>query len=269
MKSWSKYFYFVGVMLTIWSLLMSCNQTKTEHKLIITGHRGASGWAPENTLASFKKAMEIGADYSELDVQLSKDGQVVLLHDATLDRTTTGKGPIAEWNLADLKTLDAGSWFDEKFKGEPLPTLQEVVDLVKGKMKLNIEIKVSEFNRELADKVVALVRTNNFQNECMITSFNQPTMEYVREKAPELQVGLIFGKKYDDSVFSGNWDVLSSNKANIDQKFMKKAHDSGKKVHVWTVNDEKEMQDLIELGVDGIITNYPDLLKKVLAQRVS
>ena len=247
---------------------MSCNQTKTEHTLIITGHRGASGLAPENTLASFKKAMEIGADYSELDVQLSKDGQVVLLHDETLDRTTTGKGPVGEWNLADLKTLDAGSWFDEKFKNEPLPTLKEVIDLVKGKMKLNIEIKVKQFNQELVDKVVALIRAENFQNQCMITSFNQPSVEYVKKIAPELVTGLIFGKKYNESVFTGNWDVLSSNKANINEKFMKKAHDAGKQVHVWTVNDEKEMQKLIKLGVDGIITNYPDRLKAVAAQSI-
>lgn len=245
---------------------MSCNQNQSKHKIIMTAHRGASGFAPENTLASIRKAMEIGADYSELDVQLSKDGKVVLIHDKTLDRTTNGKGPISEWNLADLQTLDAGFWFDEKFKDEPLPTLEQVIELVKGKMKLNIEIKVSEFNQELADKVVDLVRSEKFKKDCMITSFDQPTVEYVRKVAPELKVGLIFGKDYKDSVFIGNWQVLSSNEANINEKFMTKAHNAGKHVHVWTVNDEKEMNKLIKLGVDGIITNYPDRMKKVVAK---
>jgi len=247
-------------------LIMSCSTEKEKAKVLIVAHRGASGWAPENTLASFKKAMEIGADYSELDVHLTKDGEVILLHDDTLDRTTNGKNGVWEYTLEEVKKLDAGSWFSPEFAGEPIPTLKEVIEAVKGKMKLNIEIKVSGHDPDIAEKVVDIVRSENFGNDCMITSFDSASVLKVKQIAPELTTGFIFSTDYPQSVFNGNWEVLSCNKKVVDEEFLKKARKAGKKVQVWTVNDEETMKELIDLGVDGIITNYPDKLKKVLSE---
>ena len=255
--------------LTLTVLLLvvaSCTKKESDKMFIVTAHRGASGLAPENTLAAFKKAMEIGADFSELDVHLSADGEVVLLHDDTLDRTTNGSGPIYEWKLADLKKLDAGSWFSPEFAGEPLPTLREVIQLVKGKMKLNIEIKISGNEPDIAERVVDIVRSEQFDRDCMITSFDRATVEKVKEIAPDLKVGLIFSTDYPEDVFEGNWEVLSSNKKNVNKGFVQKAHTAGKELHVWTVNEKEKMVELINLGVDGIITNYPNRLIEVLKE---
>lgn len=239
---------------------------KKAKKVVITGHRGASGLAPENTLASFKKAMEIGADFSELDVTMTKDSQLIILHDDTLERTTNDSGNVWEKTLAELKTLDAGSWFNSEFAGEPLPTLAEVIDLVKGKMKLNIEIKVNGHEPGIVEKVVQTVRDKGFADQCIITSFDHPTVERVIEIAPEIPAGFIFSKYPEFSVFEGKWPILSVKYKLVDQEFIKKAQAVNKQVYVWTVNDEELMRQMIDLGVDGIITNYPNVLKEVLAR---
>ena len=245
-------------------LLMACAKEKETKRVLVVAHRGASGLAPENTLASFKKAMEIGADYSELDVHQSKDGQVVVMHDETLDRTTNGSGGIWEYTVDELKKLDAGSWFSAEFAGEPIPTLSEVIDLVKGKMKLNIEIKISGHEPDIAQKVVEIIRAKDFSKDCMITSFDMATVKKVKEIAPDLVTGFIFARDYPEEVFSGNWEVLSVNKKEVDEAFMAKAKKADKQVHVWTVNKKENMKRLIDLGVDGIITNYPNILKELL-----
>jgi glycerophosphoryl diester phosphodiesterase len=253
-------FIFTGLLFCI-----GCNQ-QNETKLVITGHRGASGMAPENTLAAFRKAIELGADYSELDVQLTKDDQVVLLHDETLDRTTTGTGGVREYTLAELKKLDAGSYFSPEFAGEQMPTLGEVIRFVKGKMKLDIEIKISGDEPGIVQKVIDIVRSEGFTSDCMITSFDQATVEEVKHIAPELMTGLIINEYKNDNEFKGNWDVLGVKYTLVDKDFVKKAEAANKPIHVYTVNDVETMKKLIELRVAGIITNYPNRLKDALAE---
>lgn len=251
------------------SLLIIIGLTNTmysqNNKVKITAHRGASGCAPENTLASMKEAINMKADFAELDVQETLDGEIVLLHDDELKRTTGSKKNIWEMNYDEVKTLDAGSWFGDKFKGEPLPKLSDVIDCVLGKIKLNIELKSNGHEKELVDRTVKVVKDKNFSNECFFTSFDYPKIKRVKEIDPTLKVGLIF-KKIPDSidVFTANMELLSVHYSLVDETFVKKAKENGKEVHVWTVNDEKEMKRLIDLGVTSIITNYPDKLKKVL-----
>jgi glycerophosphoryl diester phosphodiesterase len=246
-------------------MFITCKQDDSEG-FVITAHRGASAVAPENTLVAYKKAIEMGADYAELDVRQTKDGAIVLMHDKTVHRTTGVKGFVWDFTLEELKQLDAGSWFGEEFRGEPIPTLVEVIRLVKGRMKLNIEIKISENEPGIAQKVVDIVRAENFSRDCMITSFDKETVETVMEIAPDLETGLIFDKEYRPDVFEGSWEILSSDYELVDAEFMRLARISRKKVYVWTVNDGEEMLRLIGLGVDGIITNKPDLLKSVLQE---
>jgi glycerophosphoryl diester phosphodiesterase len=246
--------------------IMSCQKEKQKEILpfLIIAHRGASRAAPENTLAAMKKAMEFGADFAELDACQTKDDTIVLMHDEKLERTTGQQGLIWEYALTELKEFEAGSWFSEEFRGEPIPTLQEVMHLVRGKMKLNIEIKVFGHEPGIAQKVVDIIRGGNFENECMVTSFDRKTVEEVKNIAPELMTGFIFDEDYQGNVFDGNWDVLSCDRQILDEELIKKAKDSGKKIFVWTVNDPREMKKLIDLKVDGLITDVPDVLKDIL-----
>ncbi len=243
--------------------ILSC-KTNQDILLVNCGHRGASGWAPENTLPAFTKAMEMGADYCELDVRLSKDGVVVLSHDDSLRRTAKVKGVVGDFTLAELKQMDLGAWFAPEFKGVTMPTLQEVIHLVKGKMKLNVEIKINKPEPELAQKVVDVIRSEGFTKECMITSFDSATVVKIMQLAPELPAGFIFNERNTVDVFAGPWPILSVKYTLVNAEFVRKARQAGKQIHAWTVNDETTMRELIALQIDGIITNYPDKVTRIL-----
>lgn len=235
--------------------------------LINCAHRGASGHAPENTLAAMRLAMSMGAHMAELDVQQTADDRLVLLHDDDLERTTNGAGPLWQKPLAKLKTYEAGAWFAPEFAGEPLPTLEEVIALVRGKMKLNIEVKLHGHERNVAKLVVETIRRENFQNECLVTSFGHELVDEIKALAPELQAGYIFGREeYHEGVFRGPVEVLSVNHYLISPEFMRKARAAGKQVHVWTVNDKPLMQRMSDFKVDAIITNFPDRLAEVIRE---
>ena len=237
------------------------------HKLpIVSGHRGASGLAPENTLAAVRKAMDLGATMTEIDVHLTRDGRVVLMHDDSLHRTTDGNGLVVEKTLVEIKTLDAGSWFDKAYAPEPVPTLDEVMDLVRDKMKLNIEIKISGLEPDIAERTIAVIRDNEFSDQCMITSFDRSTVEKVNVLAPDIRTGWIFSKVPGPEVFGGTWEVLSVNHKSVTPEFMENARAANKQVYVWTVNEPGTMKSMITLGVDAILTDYPDRLIEVLNQ---
>ncbi len=261
-----KFFSMAGWLATLTLMLCACTAKQASAPFYVTAHRGASGWAPENTLAAFAKAIEQGSDYSELDVRLSKDGVVVLSHDDSLRRTTGQPGAVWDYTVEELKAFDAGAWFGPEFAGEKIPTLQEVIRLVKGKMKLNIEVKISRQEPQVVEKVIEVIRREGFDKDCMITSFDQATVEKVIELAPDLPVGLIFSETTKADVFAGSWPILSVRYSAVNEEFVAKARKAGKQIHVWTVNDEQKMRDLLALKVDGIITNYPDRLRKVLAE---
>ncbi len=251
------------VLFIIMSLAMiMCNE---KSNVIITAHRGASGYAPENTIASIEKAIELKADYSELDVQETSDGEIIVLHDKTLKRTAGVEKNIWETSLDELSGLEAGSWFDEKYSGEPIPKFEDVIKIVKGKIKLNIELKTNGHEKMLADRTVKIVKDNNFTGQCIFTSFSIKEADRVKEIDPALKAGYIFSKYPEGvDVFASNMDVLSVHRKLVDKEFMKKAIANNKEVHVWTVNEEDEMKRLIGLGVASIITNYPDKLRNVL-----
>ncbi len=232
----------------------------------ITAHRGASHETPENTMIAYVKALEAGAGAAELDVHQTADGELVLMHDDTVDRTTNGTGSVWELTLKELRSLDAGSWFDDSFRGEPVPTLREIVRFAKGRIVLNIEVKVSREEPGIAEKVIGIVRDERIERDCFITSFDRHTVEEIKRLAPYLRVGFIFGRDYPEDVFDGVWEILSCNVGIVDSVFVARAHQAGKEVHVWTVNDEVTMRRLLALGVDSIITNRPALLAQVLEE---
>ena len=241
---------------------------KRTHDVSITAHRGASGLAPENTMASIIKAMEMGAEFSEIDVQETADGKIILLHDGTMDRTTDIQGNIWEIPFGDLRGVDAGSWFSNDYRGESIPTLEDIMDTVKGRMKLNIELKMNGHEKKLTERVVALVEENNFIEHCILTSFDFGAIKKVKNLNRGIKAGYIFSRMPEkEDVFSSDVDLLSVNKKLIDEDFVKKAHAHNKEVHVWTVNEPDEMRRLIELSVDSIITNYPNFLLEILEKR--
>lgn len=241
-------------------------KTNLNH-FINCAHRGASGHAPENTLAAMQKAIEMGAQMSELDVQQTADDALVLFHDDSLNRTSTGSGLLWQKTLDELQTLDAGSWYGEAFRDEPVPTLEQVFELVRGKMKLNIEVKLHGHEREVAKLVVDKIKAANFADQCIVTSFGHEVADSIKALAPELTVGYIFDHtQYSDAVFAGPVDLLSANYWLITEDFMQKARTAGKQVHVWTVNDKPTMRRMLEMGVDAVITNYPDRLAEVVAE---
>jgi len=246
----------------------SKEESKMETKkknIIVVAHRGASGYAPENTLSAMKKAIEMKAEMSELDVQETADGEIILLHDNTTKRTGKKDLNIWELNYDDLKDIEVGEWFSEEYKGEPIPTLKEVLDLVRDKMKLNIELKANKHEKMLAERSLKVVTDNNFLDQVIFTSFKFDEVRKIRALNKEAKVGYIFGKLPENvDVFTEDVDLLSAHYKSVDAEFVKKAKSNGKEVHVWTVNEPEDMKRMIELGVEAIITNYPDVLRKVL-----
>lgn len=257
----------MGKIIIIVLLFLLFNSCSFEKGILITAHRGASAYAPENTIASIKMAIDMKADYSEIDVQETLDGQIILLHDKTLERTTNEN--ISIWNVTykEIKDLDAGSWFEEKYGEEKIPTLKGVLELVQNKIKLNIELKTNGHEKKLAERVVELVHENNFSEQCIFTSFDYRQIERVKELDPNMKVGLIFSQYPKDfDVFKAPIEILSVHHRIVNEEFMRKAKIYGKEVHVWTVNDSSLMTEMINLGVSSLITNYPDKAKHLLSQ---
>jgi len=245
-----------------------------ERKVLIQGHRGAPEAAPENTLPSFSKALELGAHCVELDVMLSKDGELVVIHNYKLDATTNGSGPVKNYTLAELKQLDAGSWFGDEFAGTTIPTLQEVIDHLPSTALLNIEIKSESISTDGVEQaVVDAIVENNLLGRVMVSSFNPISLLRVKWADKRIPVGLIYAP--DLPVFLRDaWffpillpEALHPRFDMVDEAYMAKARKKGYRVNAWTVNEAADMKHLLDLGVDGIITDRPDLLLQILQER--
>lgn len=226
-------------------------------------HRGASGLAPENTLAAIKKAIDLGADMVEIDVQQTADDRLAVFHDTDLGRTSSGSGPLWQKTLAELKTLDAGSWFAPEFAGEPVPALADVLDFCRGRLALNIEMKMHGRERNIVDLVIGAIHDTNSDDHCLVTSFDHEAALAVKRLAPGLRTGLIIGSgigpgSIPADVFDSSADVLSVADGHVDEEFLARARSAGKAVHAWTVDDPARMRELIALGVEAVITNRPD-----------
>ncbi len=241
--------------------------------VVVIAHRGASGSVPENTLASFRKAINLGSDVIELDVRLSQDGQVVVIHDDALDRTVRRTGKVSELMLDQLKQLDAGSWFGSQFAGEQIPTLKEVLELAKGRARLDIELKAGHLGRytvqDLADAALRDVEKLGMDEHVIFCSFSLEGIERIQEKS-RIPTALVYEKSWispEELTASRSVPVLSCQKRFLNKDNVLQAHGKGTKVWAWTVDTQEEIQRFLDLGVDGIITNYPErvieFLKKI------
>jgi glycerophosphoryl diester phosphodiesterase len=231
---------------------------------VIFAHRGASAHAPENTLAAFLLAYEQGADAIELDVKLSADGIPVVIHDPTVDRTTDGSGTVANLSLPALKELDAGD-------GQKIPTLDEVFAAIGGKMLINVELtNYKTRNDALADKVVETVKRHDLAEKIIFSSFLPKNLARTAQLLPQTPRGLLtlpnlwgwFARRF--TFKAGDFQALHPHLQDVSSHEIAQVHALGRRVHVWTVNEEKDMRRLAEWGVDGIFTDDPVLAVKTL-----
>lgn len=249
---------------------------ENQHLTKIIAHRGASSIAPENTKAAVIEALKLKPHRIEIDVQQTQDGEVILMHDITLNRTTNGVGLIKEKTFGELSRLDAGSWFSKTFTGEKIPKLESIIQLINGKCELIIEIKKGDdFYPNIEKNILNLIKKYNAEDWVIIHSFDNKILETVHKLNPNISLHKLFvGKlKFVPFIVSNtinklDWEAhnyieeYSINYAFANRDIIKNLKSRGKKVNVWTVNDHNIAEELIALGVDGIITNNPRLFEE-------
>ncbi len=236
-------------------------------------HRGASGRAPENTHAAFAAALNLGAEAIELDCQLSSDGELVVIHDETLERTTDGRGPVGERALADLLRLDAGAWFGAEFRGERIPRLADVLAQVRDRVTLNVEIKSARDIGTIERKLAALVAAERAGEWVVFSSFHPEALRHLRDAAPSARLGVLCDR---DPAAGGlalavelKAEFLIPGRRWIDAAIVDAAHERGLDVWVWTVNEPGEMRRLMALGVDALFSDYPERFAALAASSAS
>ena len=233
---------------------------------VITYHRGYSSRAPENTMAAFEAALEDGSPRIELDVQMTADGVAVVTHDTSLRRCTSYNANIYDLTYAQVQQLDAGRWFHRQFTGSYIPTLEEVLALCKGKAELNIEIKPSTFTPTLEAETVRLIHAYDYGADCVVTSQSYETLCKVKELDPDITTGYILalgvGTYYDLPAA----DFFSVESTFITAGMVQQIHLRGKTISAWTINRQQDAEKLLQLGVDDLITDKPEIIAPLLAR---
>jgi glycerophosphoryl diester phosphodiesterase len=246
----------------IWLL----RSVQLDDEVIVVAHRGAAGAAPENTLASIRRAIEDGADWVEIDVQETRDGQVVVIHDSDFMKLSGNPLKVWDGDLAEIRQIDVGSWFGDEFADQRVPTLQQVLEEIRGRSRLVIELKYYGHDQQLEQRVVELVEDAGMTQDVVIMSLKLAGVEKVQALRPDWTAGLLaataIGKLSKVDV-----DFLAVNQNMANRGFIRRAHASGKRVFVWTINDALSLSRWMSMGVDGVITDEPALAKQVLAER--
>jgi glycerophosphoryl diester phosphodiesterase len=280
-KSFIKYlsgiflFFALSGILTISPVLVFNYSTTKDMAYTKVAHRGAAALAPENTLAAVNIGLSHNPDRIEIDVQQTKDGHVVVLHDITLDRTTNGSGLVKDFSLAAIKELSAGGWYAPEFEQEKVPLLQEVLRTIDGQSTLIIEIKKGGyFYPGIEEEIVKIIDEYDAKEWCIIHSFSTQVLQKIHELDPEIKVHKLFTAmlRFTPLMKADSWELFrfqdfpyieeySIHYRFANKNIISKIHAMGKKVNVWTVNDKDLIEELLALGVDGIITDHPDWLK--------
>jgi glycerophosphoryl diester phosphodiesterase len=227
--------------------------------MIVVGHRGAALLEPENTLRGFRRAIELGVDYVECDVHLTTDGQLAVIHDDTVDRTTDGHGPVNSFSMEGLRRLDAG-------QGERIPTLAEVLAVTRDHVRVLIELK----GAGVEAVAVETVRAAGMTEQVIFTSFHLERIQKVREIDPALTTGAIFSQPPPDAcdqAIAAGASTMGIHHRNLTADFLREARARGFVVRAWNPDTEPEMEAMVDLGVDGIGSNRPDLLLEVVRRR--
>ena len=239
---------------------------------LIIAHRGSSAYAPENTLAAFQLAADQGADAIELDVDLTRDGHAIIMHDATIDRTTDGSGAVHDLTLAEIRRVDAGTWKDATFRGERVPLLEEVFAAVGQRVLINVEVKsMSLRSNGVEAKVATLVQQFDLFDRVIISSFNPLALRRIKHLEPRLACGLLYAPDLP-IILRRAWlvpliphlDARHPHHSQVNQSLVQQWHARGQRVNAWMVNDAATVRAMAQAGVDGIIGDDPVFLRQVL-----
>ena len=231
-------------------------------KTLVFGHRGASAYAPMNTIPAFELAVAQVADGVELDVHRTKDGYLVIVHDFEVDSTTDGSGTVQQMTLAELKALDAGSWFDPKFAGTRIPTLGEVFEAVGQALFVNVEIKSVTQETDGVEALIAdEIRQYDMEERVIVSSFNPYALRRFRELMPDVPIGFLYATGFMEDIWALLDDIPHEarhpNYMMIDSDYMRWSKAHGYRVGTWTVNDLERAVELRDLGVDVLMTDKP------------
>jgi len=236
--------------------------------MLLIGHRGASGYEPENTLSAFQKAIVMKCDGIELDVHMSKDHELVVIHDETLERTTSGDGFVSEKELHELQSLDAGGWYGQMHVGSSIPTLESVFQLIPKGLLINVEIKgKSDEAWTIEKRLLELVYKYELLENMLVSSFNHVVVKNIRMMDSEIRIGVLI-KEHDDNLIAYIEDYeLNAYSVHpsldiVNDKMVKELKNKGYKVFPYTVNEQEQASSFMDMGVDGIFTDYPDLMIK-------
>jgi glycerophosphoryl diester phosphodiesterase len=248
------------------ALSITINRLDIEDNTMVIAHRGASADAPENTLAAMELAITQGADWVELDVQETRDGEVVVIHDSDLKKIGASGLKVFESSLAELQSVDIGSWKDPSFSDQRVPTLQQVLALCKDRINIVIELKYYGKEERLEERVVKLVEDAGMQDQIVVMSLSYPGIQKMKSLRPEWSVGLLASVAIGD-ITRLEADFFAINATFASRALIKHVHKQNRKVMVWTVNDPISMSAMMSKGVDGIITDKPALAATVRNER--
>jgi len=245
------------------------SEKKKENSPLKIGHRGAAGYCPENTISSFKKAVELGVDYLELDIQMTKDRKLVVIHDPTVNRTTNGKGKVKDFTLQEIQRLDAGSWFHCNFAGEKIPSLSEVFDEFAGKIGILIELKKPSLYPLMEEKLAEELEKRELTSgdkQIIVQSFDRVALKRFHELVPAIPIGILVKNTGVKIISNKNLKSFSSFVSYVNPKItmvnkrmIKRIHHHGFKTIIWTVNKKNDLRTLKNFHVEGIISDFPDL----------
>jgi glycerophosphoryl diester phosphodiesterase len=238
------------------------NKWLESDRCLVIAHRGASAAAPENTLAAFRLAVDLGADGVELDVRRTMDGQLVVIHDASVERTTDGTGRIAALTLDQMRRFDAGRKFAPAFRGERIPLLSQVFDALRGRLLVDVEVKAAGVEAAVLD----LIRKTQMQDSVLISSFDAQVVARVRDLAPEMPVGLLQSAADPYAAVSVRATAYLPEVTALTADVVASCRSHGLRVITWTVRTEAEAHQALRLGVDGIIADDPTLIRRMLAR---
>jgi len=273
----NKLFFACAGFLSLLAVAVSANERPTtidefydtQARTRVIAHRGFSGAAPENTIAAVRAAVEINADMVEIDVTLTSDGHIVVIHDETLDRTTNGSGEVFRYTFAELQGLDAGSWFDANFAGERIPTLDQVLTEVDGRILLNVEIKSEAVDRGIVAKVASTIRRQGMVDQVVVSSFSPKALQEMKSFAPEIRTAVLYNTKYhkdQDAVEIVNGlgaSVFNIKRQRLTRKMLRRCREHDIPVGIYTVNEPCRMRRLVKKGIDAIFTDHPDRLLEI------
>ncbi len=235
--------------------------------MLVIGHRGWPQEFPENTLVGLQAAIDLGVDMVEVDVHLSKDGHIVAMHDENVKRTTDGRGSIRKMTLSRIRKLDAGSWHSHKFKGQRVPTLEEVLSLVSSRAGLAVEVKYPDERTEALDeKLIPMLA--GFPGQLLVLSFDPDYLKAFKRKAPHLKTGFLCQArdKMLEVAVQANCDGIHPHWRRLNGDMTTAAHQEGLTITTWTAKDRKDCEAMLRLDVDGIATDCPDVLLNLLSR---